>query len=630
MVNIITYNNVVKTDDSDNLFLAKEILYKNLKKIGFPETTPKLEDINNTHLTFIISNYKPHISISQQYIKHKISNKYSLGSKIDIEIPNIGDYIHDIVLHIKLKYDNNGISYIKNITELDISNHLSIPKYKFCDFPGERLIKNYNFKINGKKIDEYTTNDLIFWKEFNLNNEGKRVWNKLIGHQSPIKGYNANNYSLVDLSNNSEPIKNFPIINDVSNNKLYTREYNTRIQSDIYNGLQTPKFMHNSDSMDFWIPLIFWFNKDIKASIPIMAIPFSKKILNIELCKENEIIGLTPPDNTLYNYMVSYDDISSSFVNKNYGSKAQNLGQNNLLLWDLDKWNNTELKKIYTSLDTNSLLIDNIELYINNIFIDTNIRDLFIKNIGFSLIRVYKRQTFNIYNSNDLNKKFNLSEMKWPIETMYFGLRLSQYEVEHPVYFDKWFTFGFHPEYRLCYSKYLNNYHFKTDSSGITIKYYKNSILQEKIISNTNNLFLQTINPIIFYSEYYPTINKISLISNGAKLMDKCPYSFYSNYIPWKNNVSKKNNGISMINFSFYKNKNQPSGHINVSKATNLFIKIQSNLLSSDNLFEYFWYNKNADNNNNKANSLGKLYTSATAINFLYIDNGSLLLRFNG
>lgn len=60
------------------------------------------------------------------------------------------------------------------------------------------------------------------------------------------------------------------------------------------------------------------------------------------------------------------------------------------------------------------------ELYINNIFVNPEIHDIFIKRIGFSLIRVHRIQVTRVNKTDD---NILLQQMKWPVETLYVGLR---------------------------------------------------------------------------------------------------------------------------------------------------------------------------------------------------------------
>ena len=41
-------------------------------------------------------------------------------------------------------------------------------KVRYCDFPGERLIKSAKFEVNGTKLDEYDTHAYVFHRRVEL------------------------------------------------------------------------------------------------------------------------------------------------------------------------------------------------------------------------------------------------------------------------------------------------------------------------------------------------------------------------------------------------------------------------------------------------------------------------------
>tara|TARA_B100001758_G_C18416700_1_gene620593 strand:- start:5551 stop:7401 length:1851 start_codon:yes stop_codon:yes gene_type:complete len=609
------YNNIINTSNNDYL-LASDILYRNLNKIkkyridNNLDPTPTIGDIQETHLIYVISEYKPHISISNEYIKEKLIGTHNLNSNIKIPISQYGDFINDMVLHITFGYKNNKKSYIKPNDSVD-SNGRS--KYKFCNYPGERLIKSCSFIVNGQTLDKYTTEDVTFWKEFALSSEGKREWNKLVGQEIPVDGYYNLNNSIHDTSDNfftNSIVKNYYEKIDLSYIKDYNyfddKELNTRIGLNICNGYQTPKFEHKK--LDLWIPLLFWFNKDVNLSIPTIAIPYSDKYVSIDLCEEDKLITLVPSDMDLNDYMVPYSDISNIFTDKNYGSNAYKFGQNNLLLWDED---NLNAYKNRMKPNINNLKINNIELYVNNIFIDPELHDIFIQKMGFTLIRTHQHQIIET-DSNKLD--INLYKFKWPIETLYLGMRMAEYETSNMFNFDIWNTFGFYPEYRL---NYINNIGIIDPSLNWhnTLTNYNGDLIYTSILNNS-----------IRYREYIPTLDTLSLSTQGSKLMENFSYKLYSQYIPWKHNgtnshIQQNNQGASMITFALHPGNYQPSGHINLSRTDDLKLSYTSSIIGQSS---NWWTNKNSSIEKPQ----GKLYITGISINFLVINNGTLLLRF--
>lgn len=90
----------------------------------------------------------------------------------------------------------------------------------------------------------------------------------------------------------------------------------------------------------------------------------------------------------------------------------------NLLLQQLHAFDPSQ-----DSPGTNTVPVPDVttcELFINNIFVNPEIHDIFIKRIGFSLIRVHRQQTIR---TNKAQDQLLLNQLKWPVETIYCGLR---------------------------------------------------------------------------------------------------------------------------------------------------------------------------------------------------------------
>jgi hypothetical protein len=93
-----------------------------------------------------------------------------------------------------------------------------------------------------------------------------------------------------------------------------------------------------------------------------------------------------------------------------------------------------------------SLVYDNmlagIELYINNIFVNPEIHNIFIKRIGFTLIRVHRRQSVSASLAHD---EVLLQQLKWPIETLFVGMKVKDYNSTDVAlrrqHLDKWHKF---------------------------------------------------------------------------------------------------------------------------------------------------------------------------------------------
>lgn len=58
----------------------------------------------------------------------------------------------------------------------------------------------------------------------------------------------------------------------------------------------------------------------------------------------------------------------------------------------VNTWYEYQYLPVFTNGQLNTPTIKNMSLYVNNIFTHPEIHDLYIKRIGFSLVRVHRRQ----------------------------------------------------------------------------------------------------------------------------------------------------------------------------------------------------------------------------------------------
>lgn len=146
---------------------------------------------------------------------------------------------------------------------------------------------------------------------------------------------------------------------------------NTRTKVEVCDGFQTPRATH--PALEVLVPLLFWFNKDPRLAVPSVSIPYGQRFLHITLAKATDLLELVTPPNAVN------DD----------GAYPQ-------------------------------LTIADMHLFINNIFVNPEVHDIFIKRIGFTLIRVHRIQVQRV---SDDNKNVLLNNMKWPIETLFVALK---------------------------------------------------------------------------------------------------------------------------------------------------------------------------------------------------------------
>merc|ERR1711907_8094 len=248
-----------------------------------------------------------------------------------------------------------------------------------------------------------------------------------------------------------------------------------------------------------------------------------------------------------------------------------------------------------------TLTISECSLYINNIFVNPEVHDIFIKRIGFTLIRVHRMQTTRV---TEDNKSVLLNNMKWPIEYMFVGLKpVNNYTPNERGFtgfastnvnttdLDDWHRFS----------------HRVVDASSL-ITTRKACELESAVSSTDDNVQLEVV-------EYQSPVDRLSVTAHGIDIYKEMPSTFFNAYTPYTyggHNVNAPEDvGAHMITFCLYPGSYQPSGHVNVSRAREFYLK--------------YWSN----GTNVSANNAADLVVVASAINFLLISDGSAVLRYS-
>jgi len=229
--------------------------------------------------------------------------------------------------------------------------------------------------------------------------------------------------------------------------------------------------------------------------------------------------------------------------------------------------------------------------------------DIYIKRIGFSLIRVHRFQANRV---NTSTENLLMSQLKWPIETIYTGLRPA-YNVDaaNPNQARDW--------HRLT----LNS-----DETVSTLARSESKFFLAGTAANAGTLATLapslSVEPVdsLTYAVSQKTIQRLKVTAHGINIYDDFDSTFFSTYTPWHyggwNIVTPEDEGALMVNFCLYPGTYQPSGHLNVSRAREFYI-------------QYTCPSAYVINGSNPAD----LLTLAIAINFLLISDGSAVLRYS-
>lgn len=347
----------------------------------------------------------------------------------------------------------------------------------------------------------------------------------------------------------------------------------------ITKGPQTP--LATQPQLELWVPILLWYSMDVRLSLPSVAIPFGQRFLDLDICNTNEIL----------------QHCGASSLDDSPGTNPIN----------------------------GDVSIKTMELYIDNIFVQPQIHDIYVKRIGFNLIRVYRFQkdTYTNPSGNTL-----MSSFKWPIESIYGGARpAANIDVTSSKMLDNWHIFGNANANTVLTAQmasnavsltgtivntplqagdfdtaliYVNggvpvlNPSFTTVAGGATTvatvgiintTLTRNGLPPIPLLNGLTNAstFATKAAAILAMArgapgEYFdvsPTLDTIQLIAHGIDLFKQFPIRFYNSYMPFFYGANMihtpKDEGKFVIFFNFYPGSYQPSGHINVSRAREFY-----------------------------------------------------------
>jgi hypothetical protein len=235
-------HNDINVTDRDRLTLPRKgSFYSDV----YSAYLPSLNEIEKTHTTFLNASYKPNVLTASEYIKVRHPNA-KFGSTITFQFPQVGQFSHDTVLHIRL----SGMSSI------DYRD-----KIRYAAMLGHKLVTHVQFLINeGAVLDEYTSTDYNTYYQYEVPPNHKNGYLRNIGQEIPSVGY-------VTPDPSTDMFREYKLIGD---------------------GNQTLK--HSHDGIDLYIPILHWFSKHQRNALP--ALPWGQLQIKVTLANLSEIIGI--------------------------------------------------------------------------------------------------------------------------------------------------------------------------------------------------------------------------------------------------------------------------------------------------------------------------------------------------
>ena len=159
--------------------------------------------------------------------------------------------------------------------------------------------------------------------------------------------------------------------------------------------------------------MLFWFNEDFSNALPSACIPFGQRYVVIQLEDAKNIVFRAPAAHLIVKVINRFVP-GTNFIRNGDGTYDLSGG-----LVVRNTWYEYQYLPVYTNGTLNYPTIKTMFLYTNNLFTHPAVHDLYIKRIGFSLVRVHKNQQ-NFLNGPESN--ILMSQFKYPVEQIYVGV----------------------------------------------------------------------------------------------------------------------------------------------------------------------------------------------------------------
>lgn len=239
---------LVNTGYEDDLLIAAGVLQKKISEImKNPSGTynRELNELDKSHIVMINGTYKPHVPIHYEYTKTSSTGNLNFKSEVEFDLPKIGDFCNDAVIHIRL----SGLAAVS-----------SPDKVRYVKFLGHRIIKKLTLSINNNILDEISTENFNIYYQFHVPANKKAGWLKNVGQEVP---------HMATLTAN-------PLAD----------EYQQILQ--ISDGNQT--FKNSHDIVDLWIPIPMWF-ANTKTPFPMLLIKHGQNRIKLEFPSVDQIVS---------------------------------------------------------------------------------------------------------------------------------------------------------------------------------------------------------------------------------------------------------------------------------------------------------------------------------------------------
>ena len=512
--------------------------------------------------------YNLKIQYNSTYNKNLVLNNFIPGNNFTDEN---GNYIYEGSSFLNIKISD--IDIINNVANYDINNYANS-----AELITALNLELYNYKNNTKQIDNYLNQSILKYQKQHTNYQNyKFAWIEKIGHQIIDSIFIEIGGQIIDTHNSDW----YNIWVDLTMCHELERLYNKMIGN--IPSLTTYNYSIK-DTHTLYIPLNFWFNKYIAASLPLIFLRYSDVRIQLKLKQLNSLFFSNAPSSYDFSSNIKLVDVSLwiDYIYLDVDERTKFAQSNQeLLIETVQNYN-------YDQQNTNAITIESY--FINSV------KELFWiaqsnKNIQQNFLSRYDLGI--IYKINGVNN----------IQT---GTLQQQIQI---VIGSHIFSVG--DIINIFNSEYYNGTYtiIALDLSSITINslFYFSEIDSYLSLKNSAPSVSSTndINPFSLTSYTFEQYNRLENYD-----------SIYTNFVQsWQCHRSAAAHGINCYSFALKPEDYQPSGSANLST-----YKYKSFVFTmNQRLIDYVTLN----------NDTLMIKTYALGYNLLTLKNGMASLVFN-
>ncbi|MFA6165825.1 MAG: hypothetical protein WC700_04355 [Gemmatimonadaceae bacterium] len=285
---------------------------------------------------------------------------------------------------------------------------------------------------------------------------------------------------------------------------------------DFYDGPQTPKLYQ--EELELFIPLQFWFCRDASTALLNDMIPNTQRTITCDLAPLSQIV---------FAYVNNPDDAG-------------------------------ELVSVplpFSRLDMTA------ELYVNGLYVNPEVHDVYASRCGFSLFRAHRRAKFQLPSPSGF---FQLDSLKFPAEFLLVGMRDRRILTDPDI----WWLMG-----------------------TPTVRTQSTALLVSAMIWNKT---LEICQHVCREAREVSTLESFTdtfkVTAHGVDLYPTLPSGFFNAYLPTRYAestlvYSPRDSSAFLVTFCLYPGVYNPSGYYNLSAGRELYINYAlkpASVLSSD------------------------------------------------